>query len=478
MPDARRCSFRLRPRHNLRPSRLSRPGPQSLVLSPAPAPVPALKYRLLPSSAELVPGDAAPIYLRAHGYEDSSMDESWRQIRVKSSQWQGLPLKDLPVAEVRDFVGLWSGKLKQIEFGTRRKTCDWNYTLPEQRLDALNILLPDAQSMGQWGRIFMLKARVEIAEGKDDDAIGTIETGLAMARHVSEAPFLVNALIGISMSSMVLATCDDLIARPDAPNLYWALTTLPRPLFNLRSHLEIEQTLVASLIPELTEAELAGDQPEMAWKWLLSRMHAGIVKWSRKFGEDKGADSPLNILAGWDLARFTRVSLPAAKEYLKTSRKLTDVKIGAMSDAQIVAIYMAGSFRELKDEFYKTTYLPFPDALPRFKAAEEQIRTTKAGPLAFFLQSQIVTSRAIDAELRLDRQVAALRVVESLRLYAASHDGALPESLSQISEVPVPDDPATGKPFEYVLTGKSALVSAPQAGLSIPWRSYRITMRP
>ena len=69
-------------------------------------------------------------------------------------------------------------------------------------------------------------------------------------------------------------------------------TTLPRPLFNLRSHLEIEQTLVASLIPELTEAELAGDQPEMAWKWLLSRMHAGIVKWSRKFGEDKGADSP------------------------------------------------------------------------------------------------------------------------------------------------------------------------------------------
>ena len=162
-------------------------GPKSLVLSPAPAPVPALKYRLLPSSAELVPGDAAPIYLRAHGYEDSSMDESWRQIRVKSSQWQGLPLKDLPVAEVRDFVGLWSGKLKQIEFGTRRKTCDWNYTLPEQRLDALNILLPDAQSMGQWGRIFMLKARVEIAEGKDDDAIGTIETGLAMARHVSEA---------------------------------------------------------------------------------------------------------------------------------------------------------------------------------------------------------------------------------------------------------------------------------------------------
>ncbi len=452
-------------------------GPKSLVLSPAPAPEPALKYRLLPSSAELVPGDAAPIYLRAHGYEDSSLDESWSQIGVKASQWQDLPLKDLPVAEVRKFVSLWSIKLKQLEFGARRKTCDWNYTLPEERLDALNILLPDAQSMRQWGRIFMLKARLEIAEGKYDEAIGTIETGLAMARHVSEAPFLINAMIGIAMSNMVLATCHDLIARPGAPNLYWALTTLPRPLFNLRSQLDVEQTMVASLIPELAEAELAGEQPEMAWEWLLSRMHAGIVKWSRKFGEDKGADSPVNILAGWDLARFTRVSLPAAKEYLKTSRKLTDVQIAAMSDAQIVAIYMAGSFRELKDEFYKSSYLPLPEALPRFKAAEEQIRTTKAGPLAFFLQSQIITSRALDAELRLDRQIAALRVIESLRLYAASHDGALPESLSQISDVPVPDDPASGKPFEYRLNSNSAFLTAPQAGLSAPAPSYRITMR-
>ena len=38
--------------------------PASLVVSPAAEPVPALKYRLLPSYADLNPGDAAPIYLR------------------------------------------------------------------------------------------------------------------------------------------------------------------------------------------------------------------------------------------------------------------------------------------------------------------------------------------------------------------------------------------------------------------------------
>ena len=45
------------------------------------------------------------------------------------------------------FVKSWNSKLKQIEFGAHRKTCEWNYTLPEERLNVIKILLPDAQSM-------------------------------------------------------------------------------------------------------------------------------------------------------------------------------------------------------------------------------------------------------------------------------------------------------------------------------------------
>ena len=36
-----------------------------LLVSPRPAPVPALRYRLLPLESERTPGDAAPIYLSA-----------------------------------------------------------------------------------------------------------------------------------------------------------------------------------------------------------------------------------------------------------------------------------------------------------------------------------------------------------------------------------------------------------------------------
>jgi hypothetical protein len=248
-------------------------------------------------------------------------------------------------------------------------------------------------------------------------------------------------------------------------------------MINLRNHLEVEQKQVENLIPELTEAELGQPRTQAEWASLLSRMHERIVKWSRAFGQNMGADAPVNLLAGWDLARLKSESLPAAKEYLKTSRNVTVEQLATVSDDQIVALYLAGSFRDLHDNFYKESYLPLPEALPRFRAAEERIKMVKAGPLAFFIQSQTIISRALVFELRLDRRVAILRVIESLRLYAASHDGALPGALTQITEVPVPDDPANGKPFEYRLNGNSAELSAPQAGLLTPGPSYRITIR-
>ena len=51
------------------------------------------------------------------------------------------------------------------------------------------------------------------------------------------------------------------------------------------------------------------------------------------------------------------------------------------------------------------------------------------------------------------------------------------DSLGQIAEVPIPDDPATGKPLEYHRAGKAALLVAADAGLKFP-PSFRLTVRP
>ena len=58
-------------------------------------------------------------------------------------------------------------------------------------------------------------------------------------------------------------------------------------------------------------------------------------------------------------------------------------------------------------------------------------------------------------QARLEQRIALLRHVEALRLHAAEHDGKLPASLSEVA-VPLPEDPFTGKPFRYDVTGNTA----------------------
>jgi hypothetical protein len=460
------------------------PRPKDLTVSPRAAPIPALKYRLLPSATELNPGDAAPIYLRIHGYEDQGLQEQWSQIRDKTARWMALPLKEFPTSEARAFVNVWRGKLKQLEFGTRRRTCDWNYTLPEERLDAVGILLPDAQSMSEWGRVLALKARVEVAEGKLDDAIRTIETGLAFARHLGSGPFVINGLVGIALANLVLELCDDLISQPGAPNLYWALSALPRPLIDLRNQLEVEESIGENLIPELTETELNKPRTPADWASLLWRMHERIVKWGRLLASESSNAAPdLRNLAGWSLEQLKAEVLPVAKKYLDTSHEQSPTQRPAMCDDQIVALYMAGRYRELRDDLFKASYLPAHEALPQVTAAGKRLETVKSPTLALFVaiyagDSPLRYGRPLSSELWLDRRIATLRVIEAIRLYAAAHDGALPEALEQVTDVPVPNDPATGKPFIYRRAGSAAILHGPQAGLRAPWTPYRITIRP
>jgi hypothetical protein len=61
------------------------------------------------------------------------------------------------------------------------------------------------------------------------------------------------------------------------------------------------------------------------------------------------------------------------------------------------------------------------------------------------------------AQARLEQRFALLRHVEALRLYAAEHRGQLPKQLGDI-KLPLPVDPATGRPFRYTLEGGTATV--------------------
>jgi hypothetical protein len=62
---------------------------------------------------------------------------------------------------------------------------------------------------------------------------------------------------------------------------------------------------------------------------------------------------------------------------------------------------------------------------------------------------------------RVERRLEGVRCLEAIRLYAAAHDGRLPRSLTDVTEVPVPVDPITHKPFEYQTHGEKGSLASP-----------------
>lgn len=62
--------------------------------------------------------------------------------------------------------------------------------------------------------------------------------------------------------------------------------------------------------------------------------------------------------------------------------------------------------------------------------------------------------------------------------YATIDDSKEPENLKAITEAPVPEDPATGKPLEYRRDGDGVMLSLPESGMKgRPLAPYRITIR-
>jgi hypothetical protein len=68
-----------------------------------------------------------------------------------------------------------------------------------------------------------------VQDKRFDKAVQSMQTGLAMARHVADSPILIQALVGTAIANLMLQPAEEWIGSPDSPNLYWALAVLPQP---------------------------------------------------------------------------------------------------------------------------------------------------------------------------------------------------------------------------------------------------------
>ncbi len=446
---------------------------KALQLSPAAAPSPLFGYRLLPTAGELRPGDAAPIYLRLrHGDP-----EGWQQIGKRTAAWNDLPLDEIPIKEAREFVNAWSPQWKQMKFAARRESCNWNYTIDEQRHEIINVLLPDMPDLRMWARMVLLKARLEVAEKTPEKALKTIGEGMVFGRHIAQGPFYINGLVGISIDSSMVTLLEELVGRPGTPNLYWALTALPRPLISVRDAMEREMRLAENMIPQLDEVDAPYSPAE--WTVLAEQMFAGLLRLV------KAADPSSNAVPAEirdqlpdDYASYKKKYLNTLRKSLRRAAGATEAAIVGMSDDEVMLRGVAHEYRVLRDGIFKVASLPYPDGLKRRSESDAAFREGKTGPVAGFAIMQAAGMGAYDAEVRLERRVAMLRTIEAIRLHMAAHGGQLPGSLDEIKEVAVPLDPATNTPFPYKLEGDTAVLTTPKADMPPLWPVFRLTARP
>jgi hypothetical protein len=411
--------------------------------------LPALKYVLLPELSDQTPGNAAVDYYRAF-----SPDWGWYNFREQKN-WEKVtnalqtPLKELPRQELS-----WvekSGMMRQVDLAARREYLDWGMA-ERLRREGFGLLLPDVQGMRSIATLLAVRARLEIADGRYDKAVYTLQTGLAAARHTGDGVILIQSLVGVAIAQLMLVRVEELIQQPDAPNLYWALTDLPRPFFDLRKALQGEKLSLYATLPELRGLETTRLTPEQQQKLIQAYR---VIEGSSHFGREPSWSDRLVVTL------LVLRAYPESKQALiAAGRKREEVEV--VPTLQVVLIHAFHQFRRLQDDLYKWYGLPYWEAQPRIAEADKRIRQARNRLEGMpFIDVLPALQKVIASSVRTDRRIAILRCVEAIRLYAAAHDGKLPATLDDIADVPVPIDPMIGKAFAYRVSGDRATLSAP-----------------
>ena len=444
-----------------------------------------VKYQLLPPFLDRRPGNAA-VRWNALPAEQSPYFQRYGEDEEKIWKWMEIPLNDpreklYREKELASEISLISpGLFPRMEQAARLESCDWELPIREGR--AMEIMLPDIQESRQFARLLAAKARLEIVEGKYDEAVRTLQSGYALARHVGQGGFLVCAICGLYHGQLMSEQVQQLIQCPDAPNLYWALSALPRPLVDFHLAAETESNMLYLEFSELRDLNKKKLSPGH-WSDVLATVAGAIRDYNKKLEYSSVPQSVRSQLSQFSLPTSMSSLLkdhPDAQRYL-IERGHAAAEVDAMPVAQIVLLYSVTLFDELSDDMYKWFFLPASEAGKKPEDAERRLADALAAkreiiPLAAMLLQPVTAEK--EAETQSLWKIAVLRIFEAMRLHAANHGGRWPEHLADITDVPVPLNPYDGKPFLYERHGDKAIVTCSDRGpVNLPWR-FEITFKP
>ncbi|HWA98769.1 MAG TPA: hypothetical protein VG713_09770 [Pirellulales bacterium] len=439
-----------------------------LVLAPAANKLgdqPHLIY--LPS--EQSPGNAALLYLKAMVLLGERTGFSDHELTIV--EWLDAAPRNLPTTEVRKVLADYEAALHQCRLAARRSDCEWELALSEEQ-SVLRVLLPEAQKCRSLARLIALEARLAIVERRFDAAIESLRVGYALARHIARQPFLVSGLVGLSIAGMMTSQIELLVEIPETPNLYWALTELPRPIVDMTAAIELESRLPFFELPQLRNLRDTQRSPQQ-WdaQWQAYRLQ--VAELTKLVQDVNSHDVPTEQAPIEPAAAFAREKLRGLGYQAEA--------VATMPVAEVLLRYAAARCEVQGDAMSRAWHLPLPQALHEVTRVDQQLQADDGQPLA--LRQIDVGALLLPAIARVaqnvgraEQRAAALRAIEVLRDYAATHEGKLPATLDDIGNaLPLPADPATGKPLAYTRRDGSATIMLPALGKQ--GREYRLSVQ-
>ncbi len=307
-----------------------------------------------------------------------------------------------------------------------------------------------------------LRCRLQVSEGKFEDAIYTLQSGFALARQLGDADTLIQDLVGIAIAAIMCGRVEEMIQQPGSPDLFWALTDLPSPLVDIRRAIRVEMNTFHRSFPQLRELERDAGKKPLSVKEVEKLIDDFVGDWMKLTG-DKA--SPWQGRAAMSMVALK--VYPDAKTYL-AEKGFSKEEIEALPALQAVIVYYLDQYNQVRDDTVKWLNAPPWQARPQLDQVARDMRKTSqdgiGNPIITLLMPAI--SKVYDAYMRTDGIVGRLRCAEALRLYATSHGGKAPVKFTDISNLPLPINPYTGKGYDefYQFKDGKGVLDVPAPG--------------
>jgi hypothetical protein len=252
-----------------------------------------------------------------------------------------------------------------------------------------------------------------------------------------------------------------MIENPQAPNLYWALASLPNPLVSTEYAIGFERHFLFEEIKLLKQVDLTPHDQKF-WDDLVDKI-AVTLRETQMEGWPTNDEQKIKVR----LRDMIENSRTQAAIYLKDKEGLSSEQLDKMDTTHIGLLAFVRYSQRRSDDLIKWSFIPHWQRITNASyidhVATESNGSKPIGDLTTLAHQFIINSEAISVEDRVAQKIAMLQAIEALRMYAFEHNGDFPATLNDTS-VPVPLDPVNGQPFGYVKQGEYVQLSCSPLG--------------